>query len=388
MNSRRVSLAALCIEIIFACFPAFAAETTARVQLVRTPNGGIQPQAMTDASGAVHLVYFKGEAKGGDLFYVRQSGDGTFSKPIQINSIAGSAIAAGTIRGAHLAIGKSGRIHVAWNGSKSAPNSTHKGVPMWYARLNDAGTAFEAQRDLMQFSASLDGGGSIAADSSGNVYALWHAAPDDNTRGEEQRALYLARSKDDGKTFTRERKVNPRETGACACCGVRAFVGGTGELFALYRAAAEKVNRDETLIVSRNQGESFEVITEHRWKAAMCPMSSASFAGSTSGNMAAAWETADQVYFAKLQPTTLRASTPIAPPGMAKRKHPSVATAGDEVLLAWTEGTGWQKGGSVAWQIFDATGSPTEVKGRAPGVPVWGLVAAVAKPDKTFVIYY
>jgi hypothetical protein len=311
MNSRRVtSLVALCVTIAFACIPAFTAETTPRVQLVRTPNGGIQPQAMTDASGNVHLVYFKGEAKAGDLFYVRQSSDGTFSKPIQINSIAGSAIAVGTIRGAHLAIGKSGRIHVAWNGSKAAIDSTHKGVPMWYARLNDAGTAFEAQRDLMQFSATLDGGGSIAADGSGNVYALWHAAPDDNTRGEEQRALYLALSKDDGKTFARERKVNPRETGACACCGVRAFVSGTGELFALYRAAGEKVNRDETLIVSRNQGQSFEVITEHRWKAATCPMSSASFTGSTSGQMAAAWETADQVYFTKLQPTTLRSSTP------------------------------------------------------------------------------
>src|SRR5436190_2111959 len=161
MNSRRLlSLVALCAGM--ACFSAFAAETAGRVQLVRTPEGGIQPQAMVDASGTVHLVYFKGEAKGGDLFYVRQSSDGTFSKPVPINSIAGSAIAVGTIRGAHLALGKSGRIHVAWNGSKAMPDSRHKGVPMWYTRLNDSGTAFEPQRDLMQFSASLDGGGSIA----------------------------------------------------------------------------------------------------------------------------------------------------------------------------------------------------------------------------------
>ena len=388
MIAQRVRLVAvLCAVSLFGCFHSFAPENSTRVQLVRTPDGGIQPQAIVDAKGTLHLVYFKGEARAGDLFYVRQASGGAYSKALQINSIAGSAIAAGTIRGAHLAVGKDGRVHVAWNGSKSLPDSSHKGSPMWYARLNEAGTAFEPQRDVMNFSASLDGGGSLAADNSGNVYVLWHAAPDENTRGEEQRALYLARSTDDGKTFARERKVNPRETGACACCGVRAFVDGAGNLFALYRAAGEKVNRDETLIVSRNCGESFEVITEHRWKAATCPMSSASFTGNKAGTVAA-WETADQVYFTGLDPNTMRSPRPIAPPGVAKRKHPSVAMAGSEILLAWTEGTGWQKGGSVAWQVFDKNGNPSEVKGRAPGVPVWGLVSAVAQPDGTFAIYY
>ena len=34
-----------------------------------------------------------------------------------MNSQEGSAIAAGNIRGARIAIGQNGRIHVAWNGS-------------------------------------------------------------------------------------------------------------------------------------------------------------------------------------------------------------------------------------------------------------------------------
>jgi hypothetical protein len=74
---------------------------------------------------------------------------------------------------------------------------------------------------------------------------------------------------------------------------------------------------------------------------------------------------------------------------MGKRKHPSAAVGKNgEVLLAWTEGTGWQKGGSLAWQIFDANGNPAAEKGRASGVPVWGLVAAIAKPDGSFTIFY
>jgi hypothetical protein len=57
--------------------------------------------------------------------------------------------------------------------------------------------------------------------------------------------------------------------------------------------------------------------------------------------------------------------------------------------MAWTEGTGWQRGGAVAWQVFDANGKPTEEKGRlAEGVPTWSLVAAVAGGDGSFVIYH
>jgi hypothetical protein len=376
------------ISLLLACSPLLAADS-GRVQLLRTPHGGIQPQAIVDAQGALHLIYFKGEAKGGDVFYVRQApGSSEFSKPLQVNNVPGSAIAVGTIRGAHLAIGKSGRVHVAWNGSKSVSDGKYKGVPMWYARLNDAGTAFEPQRDMIQFAGTLDGGGSLAADASGNVYVMWHGSAPDNTRGEEGRALYVTRSTDEGKTFSREQRANPRDTGACACCGVRAFADSAGNLFALYRAAGEKVNRDETLIVSRDRGQSFNVINEHRWKAPTCPMSSASLVESKGGTIAA-WETAEQVYFMNVDPKSLQAARPIAPPGMAKRKHPSAAAnkSGD-VLLAWTEGTGWQKGGSVAWQLFDASGNPTAEKGRAPGLPTWGLVAAVTKADGTFVIFY
>ena len=59
-----------------------------------------------------------------------------------------------------------------------------------------------------------------------------------------------------------------------------------------------------------------------------------------------------------------------------------------ETLLAWTDGTAWQRGGSLAWQVFDKGGRPTEAKGSVPGVPVWGLVAAFTRPDGKFGMVY
>src|SRR3954453_22125208 len=87
-----------------------------RVNLVRTPTHGLQPQAVVDERGTLHLIYLAGEPSASDVFYVRRdAGKKEFSPPLRVNSQPGSAIAPGTIRGAQIAIGKNGRVHVAWN---------------------------------------------------------------------------------------------------------------------------------------------------------------------------------------------------------------------------------------------------------------------------------
>src|SRR2546426_6413013 len=91
------------------------------VRLLRTPDDGIQPQAAMDAKSVVHLIYFKGDPKAGDIFYVRREpGQNEFSKPLPVNTQPHTAMAMGTIRGAQLAVGKNGRVHVAWDGMGDA----------------------------------------------------------------------------------------------------------------------------------------------------------------------------------------------------------------------------------------------------------------------------
>jgi hypothetical protein len=377
--------------LTFVLSHGLSAAGSERVKLVRTPDGGIQPQAAMDSQGVVHLIYFKGDAGHGDIFYVRkQLGEETFSNPIPVNNQRGSAMAVGTIRGAQLAVGKNGRVHVAWDGmgeGGARPTISGKKVtPFLYTRLNDAGTGFEPERNLITFAAGLDGGGSVAADNQGNVYAFWHAPKPGNTNGEAGRAIFVALSTDDGKTFAPEKLATDKPTGACGCCGMKAFADTQGNVFALYRAASEKVNRDETLLLSRNRGANFEIAYAHEWKVASCPMSSA-FLSETKAGVLAAGETHGRVFFVRSDPGTGKVAEPVSPPG--KGKHPvAVGNPQGEVLLVWTEGTGWNKGGGVAWQLYDKEGMATSEKGRADGVPTWSLATAFAKPDGSFVIVY
>src|SRR5262249_20134575 len=101
---------------LFVAFCSVAAQTPG-VTTLRTPDNGIQQQAAIDSKGVVHLIYFKGEPRAGDIFYVRRGpGQNEFSKPIQVNTQPHTVMAMGTIRGAQLALGKNDRAHVVWDG--------------------------------------------------------------------------------------------------------------------------------------------------------------------------------------------------------------------------------------------------------------------------------
>ena len=104
----------------------------------------------------------------------------------------------------------------------------------------------------------------------------------------------------------------------------------------------------------------------------------------------AAWETDGQIYLASLKPGTDSFTKPQAAPGTGReRKHPALAGNGrGETILVWTEGMGWNRGGGVAWQVFDRDGKPTAEQGTASGVPTWSLVTVFTRSDGGFTILY
>ena len=143
-------------------------------------------------------------------------------------------------------------------------------------------------------------------------------------------------------------------TGACGCCALKAFADSEGTLYTMYRTASEVVNRDMHMLVSKDAGRSFTNEKIQDWKVGQCVMSTADFI-ETDDDIYAAWETKMQVYYGKFDPATGTVAERIAAPGKGKmRKHPTLATRSDgQVLLLWTEGVFFGRGGSMAWQIFD-----------------------------------
>ena len=326
---------------------------------------------------AIHLVFFKGEPSGGDLvLWPARAGLGAI--------LAAGAGQQPTGRGDRDRDDPAGgQIH-PWVG---ADESTSPGTARTAARpRNPAGARFlrclytrvrpgwQGLRALlrqlwMQRTSALDGGGTIAADDSGHVYVAWHGRTEDAGPGEAARRMWVVRS----EAMMAATFASAEEPGAGASDrGLRLLRhAGPGRprrepLRALSRGQLEMsiaicIWSVPTITHAHSRGESI-----HPWRAEICPMSSATLAESGPGALAA-WETRGQVYFSRIDPRTHRAGPPTAPAGgRGNRKHPAVAgNARGETILVWTEGTGWQKGGSLAWQVFDLDWPTRRPRGSA-----------------------
>jgi hypothetical protein len=377
------------IALLLLTAPLLAAEVTLR----RLPDKGLEPQVAVDSHGTIHLIYFTGVAKAGDIVY-RKSSDGgaTFSDAMRVNSEPDSACIIGAVRGPRLAIDSSDRPHVIWCGSDRAqPTPRLLGMPLLYARLADpvgstpaspaadakkgdtsvppAASAFSPQRQIIASGAGVDGGPAIAPDHGGNVDIIWHA-PSKRFGNEQDRRLYAVSSRDD---FATRSQLEMPNIGVCACCAVEALYDEHNIRRVLFRGADQVVHRDNYLLTEAAPPRKLAA-----WNVGKCVMSTAD-----AKRDLLTWESQDYIMISNL------ADTHHARLGAKNPKHPRLAIAGERVLVAWTENTAWEKGGRVHWQLLDKDLKPLSgLAGKADDLPAWDYPAPFATPDGSFVIYY
>ena len=348
----------------------------AAVETLRIPEGGRLPRAVVDDGRALHVVYVAGDTSGGDLFHVtREPGAAGWSEPRQVNSRALSVTGVGPIDGAQLALGPDGRLHVVW--LQADPPA------FFYTRSRAGGPGFEPQRELPAGEAgALEAGPTVAADGGGNVYVFWHAGAFDDAR----RSVFLTLSRDGGTTFEPARRVSPAAEGACACCGLAAMTNSAGAVHVSYRGAGDNVRRGQRLLSSFDHGRTFSDRLVQPWELGACPVSTTTLAAAP-GGLTVAWETQGQVYFAGVD----RLDAMRAPPGQARfrRKNPMVAVGPRaDTLLAWGDGPGFSFGGSLHWQVFDASGRPVGEPGGGAETIIEGSTFAAVVQDGRFLVIF
>jgi hypothetical protein len=376
--------------LLVAVLTGTACAAPVSIAVSEAPGQGLQPRLFVDDKGMLHALWYAGDAKSGDVFHATRQSDKTWTKAVRVNSEPGSAVAAGTIRGAQVSLGRAGMIHVVWNGSNAKlPKGSH--MPLCYTRSTDGGRTFEPQR-VVSGDWPMDGGGAVASDVKGNVHLFWHAGKAMGKGTEIARRIFIRSSENDGKEFAEERVISPEGLGVCACCAMQALATRDGHgVYVLFRSAYDEgKSRNIISLVSHDSGKTFTHAITDKWTIPACPMSSMALVESTRG-VIGAWERAGQVYFGVFDGPANAPAKVISPQGKGEaRKHPVLAVneAGD-ILMAWTEGTGWQKGGSLAWQIFNKDLKPVEDKearGNVSGVPVWSFGGVAAMPEGFVVV--
>ena len=388
MIKRKKPLNLLWAGVIFstACVNKIAPPEVSTLPL---PEGYIQPKIAVSPHGTVHLICYKGDPANGDIYYGTISPEGeSFSSFIQVNNIPGTAIAAGTIRGAQLAVGKDETVHVLWNGSGKSTiqqDDSTRVTPLLYTRKRADEKEFEPSRNIITKAWGLDGGSALTADEEGNVYIAWHA-PVPGSKGEKFRRVWLASSRDMGQTFEEEKIVSDTTHGVCGCCGLQIHTQDEN-IYVLYRNVKDTTSRDMQLVSLSKKGTVMNERTLDEWPINGCPMSSAAIASGSTGTFGA-WETGGLIRYCMLG-NQLK-TTVLSPQSQEDgSRHPSMAIGDDHyTLLTWSEGTGWNRGGGVAWEITHPDNKLSRSGKMRESVPVWSFPSGFFVPEKGFTIVY
>lgn len=371
------SLVLLLLSLIFFPIKVFAEP---EIYFVAVPDGGIQPQVAVDSRGTVHLIYFKGDPLHGDLYYVTKAprANGKFSNPIRINSIEQSVVCKGTIRGGQLALGKNDSVCVTWNSSEKAPDYKHY---VGFSKYDSSKNSFAPQRMLGLKDIEMDGGDTIAADASGNIFMFWHASKVNEE--EAQGRIYMTKSTDFGKNFSAPQAIDLPTRGACGCCSMKDMTNNRGSIYVLYLAADKNTARDTVLLSSKGYGKIFHSQILKSWELDACPMTMFALS-SVSNAVYAGWESGGNSNFA-----VLGSSLPTPITSKASAKYPTIAVnKNSDILLAWTEGSAWQKGGISHYQIFDSKLKPLCPPKGEHGLKPWSFSSVAAEPSGNFILFY
>jgi hypothetical protein len=341
---------------------ASAGDSAGKVTLVAVPGGGKPVVARTDKYGTVHLLF---DSKDGPK-YAKSTGGVTFSSAIPV--IRGGSQPAGLEYSAwDMAVGKSGRVHVAMSTNAWKLKLPEEEWGFFYASLDPDASAFSPVRNINRKPSE---GFSLAADDKGKVTACWLSDK-----------LYANVSHDDGETFGPNVEINHRYN-PCNCCTTSAAYGKDGRLAVLYREETNN-ERDMYLVLwDQARGETTRTrVGRTPWKVDGCPMTYYTVIPDQ-GGFVAAWPTKGTICFACLDGRGESSRlAEVETPGRSGMRTGIIGLGGPngKTLVAW------KQDGLMGWQLYDAEGQPSGPPGSAKSAG--NGVAGVVGKDGRFILF-
>ncbi|MDQ6704351.1 MAG: glycoside hydrolase [Acidobacteriota bacterium] len=278
-----------------------------------------QPQIAASANlvaatfGSGNAIYFSASRDRGN----------TFSDPVKVAEPG--VLSLGMHRGPRIAITPSAIVITAIAGVKG--KGADGDLLAW--RSADGGKTWSLGRPVNDVpGAAREGLHAMASSPNGLLYAAWLDLRAKGTK------LYGASSSDNGATWSKNALIYESPDGAiCQCCHPSVAIDAHGTIYAMWRNALAG-SRDLYLASSRDGGKTFGPASKlggGTWPLNACPMDGGGLAITAQGKVISVWRRASDVYLAPED-----GAETLFDAG----KNPSIAANADGVYAAWSSSEG------------------------------------------------
>ena len=279
MKHSRYPLVALLL--LAAAYMGFKEKPAA--DLVTVSTFGKQPAVAVDHHNTVKVVFGQGE----EIFYAAsRDGGQTFTPPVRVAQQG--KLALGMTRGPQIVATKDYTLIAA---------AGFTGSILAY-RLKNGETVWSPPVNILQADTTAKEGFIALASGPGNVvYAAWL-----DMRMDHKNNVFSATSPDGGKTWSKSKLVySGPEGGVCPCCRPSLTADTKGNVYVMFRNEV-KGARDMYLAHSRDGGKSFlpaQKLGTGSWQLKACPMDGGGIALDARGQVATTWRRENILYYAQ-----------------------------------------------------------------------------------------
>lgn len=244
---------------------------------------GKQPTMAVDKANNLHVVF----GLENEIFYTFSADKGvTFSKPEKVGEQG--KLALGNTRGPQI---------VATDDYLVVAAADHNGRIMTYRRKFAEKVWSQGVNILKNDSTAKEGFIALAAGNNNQVYAAWL-----DLRVGGHNNIFSASSQDGGRMWSENKLVYEAPEGkVCPCCRPSISADKKGNVYVMFRNELEGA-RDLYLAHSKDGGKTFsaaEKLGTGTWMLKQCPMDGGAVSTDTKGNVGTTWRRENTVYYSE-----------------------------------------------------------------------------------------